>query len=128
MLYFSETDEQQQLQTKQGCALGVVLGITTEVLQFDKARKKLKANRNNEDLIQAYLYITAVMETRVSQAHTNIKTQLKELEQQYFRNCGKLPTSKEILKDPVSKLLVDKLKYCKALVDGWTKKKKSDSL
>ena len=123
MLYFSETDEQQQLQTKQGRALGVVLGITTEALQFDKARKKLKASRNNEDLIQAYLYITAVMETRVSQAHTNIKTQLKELEQQYFRNCGKLPMSKEILTDPVSKLLVDKLKYCKALVDGWKKEK-----
>ena len=68
MLYFSETDEQQQLQTKQGRALGVVLGITTEVLQFDKARKKLKASRNNEDLIQVYLYITAVMETRVSQS------------------------------------------------------------
>ena len=127
MLYFSETvksDEQQQLQTKQGRALGFVLGITTEVLQFDKARKKLKASPNNEDLIQAYLYITAVMEIRVSQAHTNIKTQLKEVEQQYFRNCGKLPTSKEILKDPVSKLLVDKLKYCKALVDGWKKEKK----
>ena len=102
LLYFSETvksDEQQQLQGK----------------------KKLKASRNNEDLIQAYLYITAVTETRVSQAHTNIKTQLKEVEQQYFRNCGKLPTSKEILKDPVSKLLVDKLKHCKALVDGWKK-------
>ena len=99
MLYFSETvksDEQQQLQTKQGRALGFVLGITTEVLQFDKARKKLKASPNNEDLIQAYLYITAVMETRVSQAHTNIKTQLKEVEQQYFRNCGKLPTGHSV--------------------------------
>lgn len=37
-----ESEGQQQTQTKQGRALGFVLGITEEVLQFDKARKRLK--------------------------------------------------------------------------------------
>ncbi|CAB4035866.1 Hypothetical predicted protein [Paramuricea clavata] len=122
-----ESEGQQQTQTKQGRALGFVLGITEEVLQFDKARKRLKDSPNNNDLIKAYLHVFKVMETSVSRAQANSKRQLKEIEQQYFRSRGKLPTSKDMLKDPTSKLLIDKLKYCKALVDQWKEEKKKDS-
>jgi hypothetical protein len=97
------------------------------VLQFDKARKRLKDSPNNNDLIKAYLHIFKVMETSVSQAQANSKRQLKEIEQQYFRSHGKLPTSKHMLKDPTSKLLIDKLKYCKALVDQWKEGKNYSS-
>ncbi|CAB4005982.1 Hypothetical predicted protein [Paramuricea clavata] len=119
-----ESEGQQQTQTKQRRALGFVLGITEEVLQFDKARKRLKDSPNNNDLIKAYLHVFKVMETSVSRAQANSKRQLKEIEQQYFRSRGKLPTSKDMLKDPTSKLLIDKLKYCKALVDQWKEEKK----
>jgi hypothetical protein len=98
--------------------------MTEEVLRFDKARKRLKASPNNNDLIQAYLHISAVMETRVSQSQSNSKRQLKKIEQQYFKSHGKLPTSKDMLQDPTSKLLIDKLKHCKALVDQWKKENK----
>jgi cob(I)alamin adenosyltransferase len=98
--------------------------MTEEVLRFDKARKRLKASPKDNDLIKAYLQIAAVMEIRVSQSQSNTKQQLKNIEQQYFSSHGKLPTSREILKDPAAKLLIDKLKHCQALVDQWKKENK----
>ena len=53
------------------------------------------------------------------QAQSNFKKQLKEKEHQYFTKCGQLPTANNMLKDPNFKLLMNKLKYCKALVDQW---------
>ncbi len=64
------------------------------------------------------------MRTKISQEQSTIKQQLRQREQQHFDKTGKLLTSKTLLKDPTSKLLMDKLKYCKALVDQWKLEKK----
>ena len=50
------------------------------------------------------------METKISQEQSTIKQQLRQREQQHFDKTGKLLTSKTLLKDPTSKLLMDKLK------------------
>ncbi|CAB3995245.1 Hypothetical predicted protein [Paramuricea clavata] len=104
------TDKGTQLKkktdTKQGQKLAYILGLTEEL-----SDKK-------------YLDILPVMETKISQEQSRIKQQLRQREQQHFDKTGKLLTSKTLLKDPTSKLLMDKLKYCKALVDQWKLEKK----
>ena len=117
---FSET----QLKTKQGKKLAFILGLTEEVLQFDTARKRLRTSPNNSDLIKQYLDVLPVMETQVSREQSAIKQQLRQREQQHFSRTGKLQTSIDLQEDETSKLLMDKLKYCKALADQWKLEKK----
>jgi hypothetical protein len=118
------TQLKKKTDTKQGQKLAYILGLTEEVSQFDKARKRLRTSPNNSYLIKEYLDILPVMETNISHEQSRIKQQLRQREQQHFDKTGKLLTSKTLLKDPTSKLLMDKLKYCKALVDQWKLEKK----
>ena len=101
-----------------------ILGQIDEVFQFDKARKCLRASPNNITVINTYTNILPIMESKISQKQTKIKQQLKNLEHQYFEKTGKLLTSQLLTKDPKSKLLMDKMKYCKALVTQWKREKK----
>ena len=122
---FIELTGPPKLLTKQGCALRFVLGMTEEVLRFDKARKSLKTSPNTKTMKEAYLHISAVMETRISQAQTSSKQQMKEIEKEFFKNNGKLPTSQTLLKDPTVNSLTNKLKYCKALEQQWREENKN---
>lgn len=102
-------------ETKQGRALQFILGQTKEVLKYDKARKRIKASPNNDNYLQDYLDNLALMETRVSREQRITKERLKIWERQHFDQYCKLPTSQDMLSDPAAKLLMDKLKYCKAI-------------
>ena len=121
---FLGDDVKQTAQTKQGQKLGYILGLTEDVLQFDKARKELRASPQNTELINKYLHVLPVMETKLLHEQTNIKQQLKNIERQHVHKNGTLLTTKTLLKDPTSKLLMDKLKYCKALTDQWKVERK----
>jgi hypothetical protein len=100
----------QTAKTKQGQKLRYILGLTEDVLQFDKARKELRASPQNTELINKYLNVLPVMETKLLHEQTNIKQQLKNIERQHVHKNGTLLTTKTLLKDPTSKLLMDKLK------------------
>ena len=73
---FSET----QLKTIQGKKLAFILGLTEEVLQFVRARKKLRTLPNNSYLIKQYLDILPIMKTKVSREQSAIKQQLQQQE------------------------------------------------
>ncbi len=64
------------------------------------------------------------MESKISQEKTKTKKQLKKIEYEYLENTGKLLTSRQLMTDPTSKLCMDKIKYCKALVYEWRLEKK----
>ena len=57
------TQLKNKTNTKQGQKLAYILGLTEEVSQFDKARKRLRTSPNNSYLIKEYLYILPVMES-----------------------------------------------------------------
>ena len=109
----------QTTQTKQGQKLSAILGLSEEVMRFDKARVQLKSSPNNSKLINQYLDILTIIKRILCQEQSNLKRQLKEKEHQYFTKFGRLPTTNNMLKDPTFKLLTNKLRYCKALVDQW---------
>jgi hypothetical protein len=92
-----------------------ILGPTDEVKQFDKARKRVKDFPSDGFHRQQYYKISAVIETRVSRAERNTKEQLKSWERQHFVKTGQISTSNDMLADPSAKVLVDRLKYCKAI-------------
>ena len=63
------------------------------------------------------------METRISRAERDIKQQLKSWEQKQLAKTGEVSTTNDMLADPSLKLLLDRLKYCKALAKEWRKEK-----
>jgi hypothetical protein len=64
--------------------LGFILGLTDEVIQFDRARKRLRASPNNIKLIDTYADILPVMESKISQEQNKIKQRLKKIEHEYL--------------------------------------------
>ena len=110
-------------QTKHGRALARIFGPSDEVIQFDKTRKRVKDFPGDHIYRQQYSNLSAVMETRISRAERDIKQQLKSWEQKQLAKTGEVSTTNDMLADPSSKLLLDRLKYCKALAKEWRKEK-----
>jgi hypothetical protein len=65
------------------------------------------------ELINKYLDVLPVMETKLLHEQTNIRQQLKNIERPHVHNNGTLLTTKTLLKDPTLKLLMDKLNTVK---------------
>jgi hypothetical protein len=88
------------------------LGPTDEVKQFDRARKRLKDYPQNMCFREQYTHILAAIETRVSCAKRQFKQQLKLWEQKHLKSTGDVSTAEDMLANPSTKNLLDKVKYC----------------
>jgi hypothetical protein len=99
------------------------LGPTDEVKQFDRARKRLKDYPRNTCFREQYTHISAVIETRISRAERQFKQQLKSWEQQHLKSTGDVSTAEDMLANPSTKNLLDKVKYCKTLAKDLRKEK-----
>ena len=109
--------------TKHGQALVRILGATDDVKQFDKVRKRVKDFLGHNFFRQQYSYQSAVIGTRISCAERELRHQLRSWEQQQLIKTGEVSTTKNMLADPLAKLLLDRLKYCKTLANKWRKEK-----
>ena len=105
--------------TKMGKAVEFILGITIEVAQFDKARQRHKQWPKNNFYFEEYMDKLADMETKVSKQQHQFRDQLAaQWEQEFFvKNNCKVATQNDIASSPPAKLLVDKLKYAKAILN-----------
>ncbi|CAB4011260.1 Hypothetical predicted protein [Paramuricea clavata] len=72
IVLLSTNSRDNMKQTKQGQKLGYILGLTEDVLQFDKARKDLRASPQNMELMNKYLDVLPVMETKLLHEQTSI--------------------------------------------------------
>lgn len=98
-----------------------MLGPTSEVQTFDKARKRRKDNPTDYTC-NAYLDILAIIETRISCKITNLNEELKAWERRYFADNNQLPSGQDAMLDATAKSFVDRIKYGKALMRSWRKK------
>lgn len=101
-----------------GKAVGYILGITTEVAQFDKARQRHKQWPKNSFYFEEYMDKLADMEIKVYKQQQQFRDQLAQWEREFFiKNNCKVATQNDIASSPPAKLLVDKLKYAKAILN-----------
>ena len=67
-----------------------------------------------------YLQALAAVQTKVSKEHTSLLSKFKEWEQKFFlENDFISPTDEDIKKDAIASILLEKLKYAKALLEEW---------
>lgn len=113
----SETGNMTVYKTKLGKAVAFVLGQSTEVLQFDKARQQHKQSPSDKFYFAKFMKLVAVMEVRVVKQQTKIRQELGQWEKEFFlKNNSRVATQKDIEACPQAKLLRDKLKYAKAIL------------
>ena len=102
-----------------------ILGITTEVAQFDKARQRHKQWPKNRFYFEEYMDKLADMETKLSKQQQQFRDQLAQWERECFvKNNCKVATQSDIASSPPAKLLVEKLKYAKTILNkfkAWTR-------
>ncbi|CAB4001140.1 Hypothetical predicted protein [Paramuricea clavata] len=112
----SETGNMAVCKTKLGKAVVFVLGQSTEVLQFDKARQQHKQSPSDKFFFAKFMNLVAVMEVRVVK-QTKICQELGQWEKEFFlKHNSRVAIQKDIEACPQDKLLRDKLKYAKAIL------------
>jgi hypothetical protein len=100
-----------------GRAVDFVLGQSTEVLQFDKARQQHKQSPSDKFFLAKFMKLVAVMEVRVSKQQQQIRQELGQWEKEFFLRHNRVATQKDIATCTHAKLLRDKLKYAKAILN-----------
>ena len=101
-----------------GKAVEFLLGQTTEVLKLDKARQQLKESPSDKFLCAKYKKLAAVTEVQVVKRQIQIRKELGQWEKDFFLKHNRVATQKDILGCPCAKLLQDKLKYAKAILNN----------
>lgn len=99
-------------------AVEVVLGLTAEVILFDKARNRVKEHPQNKSYSEEYKTSLAIIHTRVSKQRRLLKEEITTWEKEYFTTSGgQLPTHDDMIKNSSTKLLLKRLKYADYLLN-----------
>ena len=109
------TDNEYVCLTKVGQAVKFVLGNSNEVSHFDKRRQRHKQWPKNKDYLEEYMAQLAIIETRLSSKLRQLQQQLGQWEKDFFVNNSKTANSNDIESSPPAKLLIDQIKYAKAI-------------
>ena len=105
-------------QTKLGKAVEFLLGQSTEVLQLDKARQQVKQSPLDKFFLTKFMKLVAVTEVKVVKIQSQIRLELGQWEKEFFLKHNRVATQKDIVECPHAKLLKDKLKYAKAILNN----------
>ena len=98
-------------------AAEVVLGLTAEVVRFDKARNKVKQHPQNKSFSEEYMTILAIIHTRISQQRQILKEEISTWEKGYFATSGgQIPTYDKMMKNPSIEQVFKRLKYADVLL------------
>lgn len=102
-------------------AAEIVLGLTVEVIQFDKARNRIKKQPQNNVYSDDYMKILAIIHTRVSKQRRILKEEITAWEKEYFANSGgKIPTYDDMMMNPSIEQIFKRLKYANDLLNKFT--------
>ena len=112
----SSSTSKEQLCTKLGTTLANILGITDDVIEFDRARKNAKAQRQNQFLLDKYMHKLAVIQTRVSKKKRALEKDIEDWEKNYFILNNNLPTYDNLVADSVIKNKLKQIETAKAIM------------
>lgn len=117
---FKGGDNHSQFQTSLGRSVAVVLGVTPDVILFDKRRSTYKKYPQNRCHYERFMDELAKIQTSVSKKLRELNTALREWDKNYFLKNNHLPTYADVDNDEESrKQLTKQIKYAKALLREW---------
>ena len=102
--------------TKLGKAIEFVLGKSTEVLEFDKARQQHKQLPSDKFFFDKFMKRVAVMEVKISKQEHLLSAELGQWEKEFFLKNNKVATLEDLKECHHAKALANKLKYAKAIL------------
>ena len=102
--------------TKLGKAIEFVLGKSTEVLEFDKARQQHKQLPSDKFFFDKFMKRVAVMEVKISKQEHLLSAELGQWEKEFFLKNNKVATQEDLKECHHAKALANKLKYAKAIL------------
>ena len=112
----SRTAKPNTCVTKLGKGIEFVLGKSTEVLEFDKARQQHKQSPSDKFFLDKFMKRVAVMEVKISKQERLLRAELGQWEKQFFLKTNKVATQEDLKQCHHAKALTSKLKYAKAIL------------
>ena len=95
----SRTCSERKVKTKLGKAVEIVLGPSTDLFNFDKARDLLKKNIRCKEAVKNYEYQQALIQIKVLAKEKELNFFLKEWEKLFFINHCRTATMEEMKND-----------------------------
>ena len=116
---FKGGSNDSQLQTSLGKSVAVVLGVTPDVVLFDKARNEYKKHPKDTYCYERFLDELVKIQTGVLKKQRELNVAFREWDKNYYLKNNHLPTSAHVNQDEEGKELTRKLKYAKVLLREW---------
>ena len=109
-----------EVMTQHAKAVGVVLGLTDEVKEFDRRHLELKrcsSERVRAKLKDEYMHILAQIQVKVLAANGKAQKKLHQWEQEYvMQNKLRSPSYEAMKADPTASTLMKQIKHSEALL------------
>ena len=107
-------DASNEVPSKSTCMLIKILGSCKLVTDYDEKRKKIKKNRNRQDILD-YQQIIAQLEVKLNIKYDNLKEELKAMELSNLKQNSSLSTLPPEENREKYQELLTKLKYIKSI-------------
>lgn len=112
-----DNSETYTLSSRLSQSAEVVLGLTAEVIRFDKARKKHKQFPHNKDYFNAYMETVAIMHCLISGQERKLKAEVTAWEKEFYAQSEcRLPSLDDMAKDSSTASKLKKLRHAKVLL------------
>ena len=116
---FKGGNKESHLQTTLGKNVAVVLGVTPDVVLFDKMRSEYKKHPKDTYCYERFMDELVKIQTGILKKLRELNVALREWDKNYFLKNNHLPTYAHVNQDEEGKQLTRKIKYAKVLLKEW---------
>ena len=116
---FQGSTNDNQLQTTLGKSVAVVLGITPDVVLFDKMRREYKKHPKDTYCYERFMDELVKIQTSILKKLRELNAELREWDKNYFLKNNHLLSYAHVNQDEEGKQLTRKIKYAKVLLREW---------
>ena len=118
-LSFKGGSDDSQLQTRLRKIVAVVLGVTPDVVLFDKTTTEYKKHPKDTYCYERFMDELVKIQTGILKKLRELNDALREWDKNYFLKNNHLPTFAHVNQDEEGKQLTRKMKYAKVLLTEW---------
>lgn len=116
---FKGGNNDSHLQTTLGKNVAVVLGVTPDVVLFDRMRSEYKKHPKDTYCYERFMDELVKIQTGILKKLRELNVALREWDKNYFLKNNHLPTYAHVNQDEEGKQLTRKIKYAKVLLKEW---------
>ena len=116
---FKGGSDDSQLQTRLGNIVAVALGVTLDIVLFDKTRTEYKKHTKDTYCYVRFTDELVKIQTGILKKLREFNDALREWDKNYVLKNNHLPTFAHVNQDEEGKQLTRKMKYAKVLLREW---------